>query len=271
MAADDVDRTEDRLPEGAHLGPPEMAPAERELFARALTALNEAEVPVMVAGAFAEHHYTGAWGDTKDLVLFLRPEHLAAALDALSDEGLATSVEHEHWLAKARKGEHSVDLIFGSGHGQLAIGDDWLDRAPEAEVAGVPARIVPLEELIVSKMYVAERYRFDGADVAHLIHAAEGQVDWERVLELLGDNRGLLLWHLLLFDFVYPGHADALPRELMVRLFDEARERWAHPGPPQAFRGTLLDPVSYERDVERHGYEDRRTAEPIVDRDGEWL
>jgi hypothetical protein len=131
---------------------------------------------------------------------------------------------------------------------------------------------MPLEWILASAMFVAERRRFDGAEVIHLIKSAKGNIDWERLLHRLGDNRELLLWHLILFDFVYPGHSDYLPQDLMVELFEEARHRWAQPEKDEkSFRGTLIDPFAFTVDVEDLGYEDRRNTESLVDEEGEEL
>jgi hypothetical protein len=254
---------------------PQLEPDEAEVFARALKALNEADVPYLIGGAFAKHAYTGIWRDTKDLDLFLKPVDLRPALKALEQAGFETEIEFRHWLAKARQKPYFVDLIFGTGHGQLGVDDSWFKYTPPIEVAGVKARLIALEDLIASKAYVAERYRFDGADILHLIHGTKGQLDWQRVLARLGDNHGLLLWHLVLFAYVYPGRTHYLPQTLMVKLFETARRLWwqppdaAAPRQTKAFRGTLLDPFSFIVDIEDWQYEDRRNLAPLVNEEGE--
>jgi hypothetical protein len=139
-------------------------------------------------------------------------------------------------------------------------------------VLGVPVNLIPIEEMIASAAYIAGRNRFDGPEVAHLIQSTDGKLDWERILNRLGDNRELLLWHLILFDFLYPGHSNYLPKDLMRQLFTEMEERWKKRNKdPKAFRGTLLDPFSYTVDVEDWGYEDRRNKDPLVDKRGKVL
>ncbi|HBY93443.1 MAG: nucleotidyltransferase family protein [Ardenticatenaceae bacterium] len=269
MAEHDED-FEEAVADVAREGKPEFEPEEAQVFARSLRVLNETGIPYVVGGAFAKHAYTGVWRDTKDLDIFLKPGDLKPALDALKAAGYETEVEFEHWLAKARHAPYFIDLIFGTGHGQLQVDDTWFKYSQPVEIAGVRTRLIPIEELIVSKAYIAERYRFDGADVAHLIRGAKGVIAWSRVLERLGPNRELLLWQLILFDFIYPGHSDYLPKELMVQLFEQARERWSNPqANRKAFRGTLLDPFSFIVDVEDWGYEDRRDLEPLVNDEGE--
>ncbi len=250
-----------------------LLPAEQSrVYREALSVLNDSGVKYAVGAAFARYVYTSIWRQTKDLDIFIRPQDLRGAMDALERAGFATEVKDRGWLAKAWKDGHFLDLIFGTGHGQLPIDDCSFEGSQQDKVLGVPAYLIPIEEMIASAMYIAGRNRFDGPEVVHLIHSAKGQLDWQRILDRLPENRELLLWHLILFDFVYPGHSDYLPQELMVQLFEEAKKRWNKPDKNRkAFRGTLLDPFSYTVDVEDWGYEDRRNNKPLVDKQGNLL
>ncbi|HNR13929.1 MAG TPA: nucleotidyltransferase [Thermodesulfobacteriota bacterium] len=249
----------------------QINPGQMTIYQAALQALNQATVPYLVAGAFAVFAYTGIWRNTKDLDIFLKPHDLKAAFTALKRVGFSTEVRDECWLAKAYRSTFFVDLIFGVKSNSTHIDDDWFHYSHPVEVLGTNTRLIALEELIASKAYVVHRDRFDGADILHLIQAAKGKLDWQRLLLRLEDEKELLLWHLLLFDFVYPGHADYLPQGLMVSLFDEVRINWARPGNSSAFRGVLLDEQSFGADCEHLGYESVRTTMPLVDREGNRL
>jgi hypothetical protein len=265
-AADREPQPGEQEPQGVtHERPPQFEPEEEAVFARALRVLAETGIPHALGGALALHAYTGIWRDTKDLDVFLKPADLATALRALAVAGFETSLVERHWLAKATREPYVVDLLFGTSHGRLRVDDAWFTSARTAGVGGITARVIPLEELLVSKLYIAVRDRFDGSDVVHLIRAARGRLDWQRVLSRLGDNRQLLLWHLILFDLVYPGHADYLPQELTIQLLDQMRARWSETTDPTAFRGTLLDPYAYTVDVAEWGYRDQRDLTPLVE------
>ncbi len=252
--------------------PPQLEPEKKRVFRESLLALNSGRVQYLVGATFARHHYTGIWRNTKDLDIFVKPADLSAALEHLRRAGFTTSIEHEHWLAKACQGEHFVDLIFGTGNGHFPIDDDFFTGSPRGVVLGVPTRLAPLEEMLASDAYIATRGRFDGGEVVHLIRSVQGRIDWQRVLRRLGENRQLLFWHLVLFDFVYPGHQDFLPQELMGQLFEEMRARWEKPvSNPKAFRGALIDPFLFRVDIDEWGYEDRRQMQPLVDQKGEAL
>ncbi|HZI08097.1 MAG TPA: hypothetical protein VEZ71_29025, partial [Archangium sp.] len=58
-------------------------PIERGAHLLALSTLKNAEIPFVVAGAYALHLYTGIYRDTKDLDLFLKREHVERAMEAL--------------------------------------------------------------------------------------------------------------------------------------------------------------------------------------------
>ena len=253
-----------------HEGRIELEPEVEKVFVQGLRALNSANIPYVVGAAFARHAYTGIWRETKDIDIFLLPKDLQAAFEALENEGFSTSVMYEHWLAKAYFGDIFIDLIFGTGHGQVQVDEAWIERGRPGVVLGVATRLAAIEEMITTSMFVAERNRFDGAEVVHLINSARGNLDWDRILQLVGEeNREILLWNLILFDIVYPGHYDYLPKDLIVRLFQEMRTRWKNNKiPPKAFRGMILDPFSFEVDLENWGYEDRRKIAPIVDQEG---
>lgn len=264
-------RIERPLPGIAREGKWNSDPEEARIFASWLEILNRAGVPFVLGGAFAVHAYTGVWRDTKDLDVFIEAKYVQPALDALGKEGFRTEVRAGHWLAKAHHDPFVIDLIFGIGNGQLRVNEDWFKNTLPADIAGVEVRLMPMEALLASKIYVATRDRFDGADVAHLIRGSRGRIDWNRILVYLGPHWELLFWQLVFFDFVYPGHADYLPRDLMALLFERIRERWNHAGDPMAFRGTLLDQFTFIVDVEDWGYKDLRNLEPLVDETGKLL
>ena len=78
----------------------------------AVAALQNANVPFLIGGAFVVEVYAGVSRRTKDFDLYIRPRHVDAALDALSSAGYGTEVTSPHWLAKAKRGRDYVDLIF---------------------------------------------------------------------------------------------------------------------------------------------------------------
>jgi hypothetical protein len=254
-------------------GEPLLTPVQETVYRLAIQVLNENEIIYAVGAAFARHAYTSIWRYTKDLDIFLLPQQLKKAMQALQAAGFETEVVDGHWLAKARRDGYFVDLIFGTGHGQIPVDEDSFQGSSEGEILGIQTRLIPVEEMIASAAYIAGRNRFDGGDIVHLIRSTRGKLDWQRILNRIGENRGeLLLWYLIMFDFIYPGHSDYLPKELMVELFEQVTHRWEHQSPNEKkFRGSLLDPFSYQVDTEDWGYHDMRNTKPLVNDKGEML
>jgi hypothetical protein len=242
---------------------PFVSPAERDAHAAALRTLAEAGVPTLVGGAWAMFHHTSWVRYTKDLDLFLRREDEAAAREVLARAGWHTRVADAAWLSKALRGPTLVDLIHCSGNGLAPVTDDWFRHAVPASVLGVPVRVVAPEEMIWSKAFVQERDRFDGADIAHLVRAGGGRLDWDRLVGRFGERHfQVLLAHLLLFSFSYPHDRDVVPPRVWRHLLAHARRSSVEPcSGPKVCRGTFLSRTQYLPDLGLWGYRDARALE----------
>lgn len=231
------------------------------LYGPALARLKDSGVPFLVGGAFALERHTGIARNTKDLDVFLRARDVEAALTELGRLGCRTKVPFPHWLAKAFTAEGVIDLIWSSGNGVAHVDDVWFEHAVDARVLGAPVKLCPAEETIWSKALIMERERFDGADVAHLIRALGPGLDWHRLLRRFGPHWRVLLSHLVLFGFIYPGERWRVPagvmRELTDRLLAEVDVR---PHDDRMCCGTLLSREQYLPDVQAWGYRDARLA-----------
>jgi hypothetical protein len=232
-------------------------------YRRALQVLTRAEVPFLVGGAYALAVYTGIERHTKDLDVFLRQQDCARALEALAGAGYPTEVTFPHWLAKAYQNGDFIDVIFGSGNGVARVDDDWFRYANPAKVLGEPVQLCPVEETLWSKGFIMERERYDGADIAHLLRARAGTLDWNRLLWRYDDNWRVLLSHLILFEYIYPGERAKIPQEVMAELLRRLRwELGQVPSPEQVCQGTFLSREQYLPDITCWGYEDARRQAP---------
>jgi hypothetical protein len=228
-------------------------------YRRMLEALNAAQAPFLVGGAYAFARYTGIERFTKDFDIFLKRSDLERVEDVLAAEGCRIERFAPHWLSKAYGGEDFMDLIWSSGNGVAVVDDLWFEHATPGEVLGVRVLLCPAEEMMWSKALIMERERFDGADVAHLIHERAHALDWQRLLERFGPNWRGLLAHLVLFGFTYPQRRASIPDWLMAELVRRLRVEQRQPPPRDAVCfGTVLSRNQYAVDVERWGYRDGR-------------
>jgi hypothetical protein len=240
------------------------AASQEELDSRAeaLRALEASPVPFLVAGAYAFFAYTGIYRDTKDLDLFLRARDLPHAFHVLEANGFRTELTDPGWIGKAWRGPWYVDLIFSSGNGVAVVDDAWFTHARPGQVMGLGLWLAPPEEMIWSKSFVLERERYDGADVNHLLHACAADMDWDRLLSRFDRYGEILLSHLLLFRFAYPGARDQVPGWVLEELFRRAADPAQPGGPPgDVCRGNLMSRVQYQHDLERGLSDGRRWDE----------
>jgi hypothetical protein len=232
----------------------------RRVYLEALAALRQGGVEFLIGGAHALAPYTGIARDTKDLDVFLRKEDCKSALAVLGEAGFATELTFPHWLGKAYAGDRFIDLIFGSGNGVAMVDDLWFTHAAPGRVLGVPVRLCPPEEMIWSKAFIMERERYDGADVAHLILACGRDLDWRRLLGRFGRRWRVLLSHLILFGFIYPGERAVIPDAVMAHLLRRLDRERVGAETARVCDGTLLSRQQYLIDVTGRGYADGRLA-----------
>jgi hypothetical protein len=233
--------------------PPEFAPEQHRMFVEVLRLFEKHKIPFAVCGAFALHQHTGIWRDTKDLDLFLTHDEVPRALSLLGSEGFETEVCDPVWLCKARSGGSFVDLITGMSNAVISVQPDWIEHATTAPVLGVPVKVLAAEELIASKLFVTRRERFDGADIVHVIHGTKGKLDWPRTLSLLGEHWMVLLWALVLYQYIYPAHSEYVPKAVWSDLLSRLTNELDHPDPRALFRGSLIDDKMFAIDVKEWG------------------
>ncbi len=232
--------------------------AERGVYQLALRTLNEAGIPYVVSGLYAMYEYAGIYRQTKDLDLLLEPRHVVAAARVLRRAGFHTELHQAHWIAKALKEEAMIDLIYGMGNGLQLIDAGWYRNSRPGILAATPIRVAAPEELIWHRLFVSERHRSDMADIVHLLLTRGDELNWERLLDRVGDHWRLLLAQIHLFDYVYPGHKTSVPTWVREELYERAFEEMVEPGDPSVCRGTLLSRFSFAIDVNEWGFRDLR-------------
>lgn len=238
------------------------------IYGEGLRALVEAKAPFLVGGGFALYSYLGRWRTTKDVDVFIQADDLHTVLHILMRAGFVCEITDVAWLAKARKADACIDIIFCSYNGLFPVDKGWFDNARRAVVLGMPARIVGPEEIIASKSFVAARDRFDGADISWLLRGTATKLNWARVEHLMRDHWQVLLWQLIHFLYVFPSERHLLPKELMARLLGKlADEVMTDDYEPLVCRGPMLDPKLYQAEIVVRGAADPRPRKNLVPAD----
>jgi hypothetical protein len=228
-----------------------------EVYRSVVWHLREAGIPYLVGGTYALEHHAGLLRATKDLDLFVRRADWSRVDETLGAQGLRCELVFSHWLGKAHaRSGHFVDLIFAGGNGLVEVDDQWLAHGVPSVVLEVPVHLVAAEEMIWSKAFVMERERYDGGDITHILRTSGESIDWVRLIRRFDTNAAVLLSHLIVFQFVYPGHRAVVPDWVMDELW--LRSRACEPVSDQLCRGTLISREQYLVDVHQWGYLDAR-------------
>ncbi len=226
-------------------------------YVDAMRRLDEAGVPFLVGGGYAMAFYTGIRRNTKDLDLFVRHDDHARALETLARAGYQTEYFYRFWIAKALSGDDFVDILYNSGNGVCVVDDAWFEHSQHIDVLGHPARIVPAEEQLWSKAFVQDRDRFDGADVIHLMLRQRDALDWPRLVRRFRGHEAVLLGHVIMLRYAYPGEREAVPQWVFQQLL-EASEQSSSGDGSRVCMGGFVAQKSYTVAFTEWGYLDGR-------------
>ena len=228
-----------------------------------MRALQKANVPFLIGGAYVVEVYAGVARRSKDFDLYIRPHHVDAAIDALAHAGYKTEKTFPHWLAKAGHGRYYIDLIFRAGNGLCEVDDSWFQRARDDELLGLRVKLCAHEEMIWMKAYIMEHERFDGADIAHILQSCAERIDWPHLVHRFGPDWRVLLSHLVLFGYIYPSERDKMPAPVMDELVARLLSELPASGHDHVCRGTLLSRKQYLLDIEERGFRDARLEKRV--------
>lgn len=232
-----------------------IAPEREDFYAESLDLLVQSGHPFLLSGTFALSCYTGINRPTKDVDVFAKPSDALKVLAWFREHGRPVEMVDERWLARITSGDLFMDLIFSMPTSGTSVSDDWFRSAPKAQIYDSVVRLVPPTEFIVSKIFVQDRYRYDGADVAHVILKKHEEIDWRRLLDHLELYWEVLLMALLNFRFVYPSERDLIPKWLMDELLERLAAQRSMTGPGvKVCRGRIFSPRDYQIDVAEWGF-----------------
>lgn len=234
--------------------PPEEAVG---FYVESLRLLKESEIPFLLSGTYALACFTGITRPTKDLDVFCKPSDAPKILAFFKARGYEIQMEDERWIGKVWRGEHFFDVIFNISSASIPITDDWFSEVYEAEVYGTMVRVTPPTQFILSKLFLQTRYRYDAADVVHVILIKHDEIDWHWLLASVELYWEVLLINVLNFRFVYPTERGLIPRWLYEELLERLKAQdEMPPASIKICRGRLISPTDYVVDVTEWGFAD---------------
>lgn len=234
----------------------EPPPESQAFYEESLRLLKESGIPFMLSGTYAVSAYTGISRPTKDLDVFCKAGDYPKILAFFQARGYRTEVEDERWIAKVWSDRYFFDVIFAMSNGTVAVTDDWF--GPDTiTVYGHEVGITPPTALLLSKFFIQDRYRYDGADVHHVILKQADAIDWRKLLSAMEPYWEVLLAHLANFRFAYPTERDVVPRWLMEELIARLSAQVdLPPARVKVCRGRLFSARDYVTAISEWGYGD---------------
>jgi len=200
----------------------EVPETEWRIYQRVIDEARASGIGVAIGGAFALAVYTGELRNTKDLDLYILPEDRQPMIEAMTRAGLADFYERQPydraWIYRGICAESMVDAIWAMANRRALVDETWLTRGATVEVRGQSLPVIPVEELIWSKLYVLQHSRCDWGDVLNLLDACLATLDWHRLLARLGPDTPLLAGVLSVFAWLEPNRSADIPREIWDRL-----------------------------------------------------
>ena len=233
------------------------APAAEAFYSEVLKLMAKSAIPFLVSGTYALASYTGIDRPTKDVDVFAKAGDALKLLHYFKEQGFDVEIVDERWLYRITRGDMFVDVITNMPTVTTHVTDEWFVNAPDAELFGAPVKLVPPTQFVWSKIYVQDRYRYDGADVAHMILKRSADMDWTLLVSYMELHWEVLLMALLNFRFIYPSERHLIPRWLMDELLERLRDQYDVKGPgKKVCRGRIFSPRDYAIDVEQWGFSD---------------
>lgn len=202
----------------SQLVPDEAWAAYREVLSRA----QQLGIPFGLGGGFAYSYYVKRWRDTKDIDLYILPETRDTMVDVLGQAGFydyyVKLAYDRRWIYRGYRDGLITDLIWAMANQRTQVDLEWLTRGPRIQIRDITLNVIPVEELIWSKLYVLQRDRSDWPDVLAILYVQGEHLDWDRLLGRLDDDARLLGGVLNVLAWMCPDQTARMPAWVLDRV-----------------------------------------------------
>jgi hypothetical protein len=199
-----------------------ISPDHWETYKCVLDRAAHKKIPFALGGGLAIGVYTGKGRYTKDLDLYVLPQHREEAIKMVTECGMAdyfdTKPYDREWIYRAYKDDAIVDSIWAMANKRAMVDEGWLDRGPLIQMFDQEFRVIPPEELIWSKLYVLQRDRCDWPDILNLICATGSDLDWNHLIRRVAEDLPLIKGLVSVFSWISPERAALLPSWIWQKL-----------------------------------------------------
>lgn len=187
-----------------------LSASQLDLYKAVVDGALDREIPFAVGGSLCMALYAGCLRPSRDLDIYVTPAAKDRVIALLTSLGFADYHQlrpyDRSWIFRSTYGEDIVDVIWTMANHRTEVDAGWIQHGPVVDFAGRPLRLIPIEELIWSKLYVLQRDRCDWPDIINLIGRRGHEIDWGRLRQRLGEDCPLLEAVLSVFSWIRPGN-----------------------------------------------------------------
>jgi hypothetical protein len=178
-------------------------------------------IPLALGGGLASSLYGGSLRDGRDMDLYIEHGNLDRMKPILTRNGLndyfAVKPYDRNWIYRSYFRETIVDVMWAMANQRAQVDRTWL-AGPDISVDGLTIRFLPPEQTLWTKLYVLQFDRCDWPDALNILYTSGAEFDWDRMLQLVGEDVPLLAALLSIFRWIAPGIAAKLPVSLWSRV-----------------------------------------------------
>jgi hypothetical protein len=201
--------------ESTHRWPDVTSDAQLAVYTNVVHQAIDRGIPFAIGGSLAMAVYAGLLRPSKDLDIYVTPENKDRMIQVMTDVGLRdfydTLPYDRGWIYRSTGEDAIVDIIWQMANRRATVDENWLTRGPEIKVEHQRVRLIPIEEMIWSKLYVLQRERSDWPDILNLIDRRTREIDWRYLVSRVGEDAPLLGAALNTYAWLSPQNALNLP------------------------------------------------------------
>jgi hypothetical protein len=111
-----------------------------------------------------------------------------------------------------------LDLIWELANHHDTVKESWLHGGYEILVHNFRLPLLPVEELIWSKLFVFQHERCDWVDILNILHARADKIDWRHLLNLVGEEASRRGAVAQIFGWLCPAEARSIASFVWQKL-----------------------------------------------------
>ena len=186
-----------------------------EPYGEFIEAVEQRGLKYCLGGGIAFCAYSYRKRPSKDVDLFILQTELDQYHALASEMGFTDYHDHEpydrSWLYRAYREGVVLDLIWSLPNHRMRVEDDWFVYGRHIVLHGKELPLIPIVELIRSKIYVLQHDRTDWPDLINVLYQEIDSISWETLVEKMAPDELLLAGLLAVFIWLRPEFADRIP------------------------------------------------------------